>query len=291
MQPTVLSKVVKGEDLRIGAGFTAEHFAEDAFAGAIDPVVMVDHFRMTAPTFEPHPHAGISAVTYVFEDSTSPHVNYDSLGNHQPIVPGALHWFAAGRGAIHTEQPEGVNPFVHALQIFVNLPASKKQMAPYAVHLEPSQIPEFLAEGVRVRVVLGESNGVVQPATSDLPEPFTLLDAQLEPGAGFSHVVPPGWNSMVCLIRGRVSVETQDGACELTAGEGIAATALAAAPLGSSRLQFVAGPQTQLAILSGPALREPLVKQGPFVMNTQEQMQDAIRAFRSGQFGELRLPA
>ncbi|MGL5321039.1 MAG: pirin family protein, partial [Aeromonas veronii] len=113
-----LSAPVKGQPLRIGSGFEASHFGEHFFNGLIDPVAMVDHFQMTAPTFEPHPHAGISAVTYLFEDSTSPHVNYDSLGNQGPIEPGALHWLAAGRGAVHTEQPEGASPYVHALQIF-----------------------------------------------------------------------------------------------------------------------------------------------------------------------------
>lgn len=153
-----LSAPVKGQPLRIGSGFEASHFGEHFFNGRIDPVVMVDHFQMTAPTFEPHPHAGISAVTYLFEDSTAPHVNYDSLGNQGPIEPGALHWLAAGRGAVHTEQPEGASPYVHALQIFVNLPANQKMASPFAVHAAAATIPEFHGEGVRVRVVAGHSN-------------------------------------------------------------------------------------------------------------------------------------
>ena len=87
MSSLKISKPVAGHDMRIGSGFTAKHLPEDAFQGLIDPVVMVDHFHMTSPTFQPHPHAGISAVTYMFEDSTSPHVNYDSMGNNGPIQP------------------------------------------------------------------------------------------------------------------------------------------------------------------------------------------------------------
>ena len=150
-----VSTGIAGHSVVIGDAFRATHFDEQEFGGLIDPVVMLDHFHMTGPTFAPHPHAGISAVTYMFEDAIGAHVNYDSLGNHGPINPGALHWFAAGRGAVHTEQPEGDGRHVHALQIFVNLPAGKKLSAPYAVHVEANDIPEFNSPGVRVRVVTG----------------------------------------------------------------------------------------------------------------------------------------
>jgi hypothetical protein len=133
-------------DLVIGDFFRAKHFGEQEFNGLIDPVVMLDHFHMTGPTFDPHPHAGISAVTYVFEDATGAHVNYDSLGNRGPINPGALHWFAAGRGAVHTEQPEGDGRHVHALQIFVNMPASKKLNAPNAVHVRIRHVRNVVVE-------------------------------------------------------------------------------------------------------------------------------------------------
>ena len=218
-----MTGVVKGQPIRIGSGFSALHFGEDMFSGLIDPVVMVDHFEMTIPTFDPHPHAGISAVTYMFEDSTAPHVNYDSLGNHMPIEPGALHWLAAGRGAIHTEQPEGANPRVHALQIFVNLPADRKAIEPFAVHVESQDIPELQGPGLRVRVVLGETFGIRQPATDALPEPFTLLDGFLSSSAVFHHAVPEGWNAMVCVIEGRMTVDFDGSAVDLAPGEAIGA--------------------------------------------------------------------
>jgi redox-sensitive bicupin YhaK (pirin superfamily) len=281
------SAPVRGQDLRIGQGFKALHFAEDQFEGLVDPIVMVDHFHMTAPTFEPHPHAGISAVTYLFEDSTAPHVNYDSLGHHGPIVAGALHWLVAGRGAIHTEQPEGHDPHVHALQIFVNLPASKKRLAPSVVHLEPSDIPEWNGPGARVRVVLGETRGISSPGTSLLPEPFTLLDGYLEPGATFEHLLPKGWCAMVIAIKGAVVIQAQGREqrieCGSALGLGLLDGAGAAVRLGASS-------SAQFALLSGPALREPMVKQGPFVMNSVAQMRQAVSDYSLGHFGSLRLP-
>lgn len=283
-EPLHISEIVAGHDMKIGDGFNAKHFAESAFHGLVDPVIMVDHFHMTAPTFDPHPHAGISAVTYMFEDSTSPHVNYDSLGNQGPIDPGDLHWFIAGRGAVHTEQPEGENPHVHALQIFVNLPAAKKLVDPHAVHVDSADIPEFRGNGVRVRVVTGESQGVVSPAV--LPEPFTLLDGFLEIGAVFEHVVPAGWNAMVYAVQGRLTLSAGSDATRQVLVE---ASALGVG--GAATLRLAAAGSAHFVILSGPALNEPLVKHGPLVMNTREQMNDRLQAYQRGEFGRLELPS
>lgn len=288
--PTTMTGVVKGQHIRIGSGFSAFHFGEDMFSGLIDPVVMVDHFEMTIPTFDPHPHAGISAVTYMFEDSTAPHVNYDSLGNHIPIEPGALHWLAAGRGAIHTEQPEGANPRVHALQIFVNLAADRKAIDPFAVHIEPQDIPELHGPGLRVRVVLGETSGIRQPATQALPEPFTLLDGFLSSNESFHHVVPAGWNAMVCLIDGQLTVDFGGRAIDLAPGEAIGVGRGPETDDGEGDLRLLADPTCHFVILSGRALKEPIVKNGPFVMNSREQMLATMTDYRLGHFGQLVMP-
>ena len=282
-QKSAFSAVVAGHEMRIGAGFTARHFAENDFQGMIDPVVMLDHFHMTAPTFEPHPHAGISAVTYVFEDSASPHHNYDSLGNRGPIHPGDLHWFVAGRGAVHTEQPEGEHPHVHALQIFINLPAAQKMIAPHALHVNAADVPVLRAPAVRIRVVAGESHGLAAPLR--LPQPFTLLDGFLEAGGTFEHAVPAGWHAMVYAVQGSLNLSMDAFSCSQTLAEG---HALGVAAASSVRLT-AAGP-AHFVILSGPALREPMLKHGPLVMNNVEQMNDRLRAYRRGEFGQLVLP-
>lgn len=280
----VLSAAVEGHPMTLGKGFTALHFSEDKFNGLIDPVVMVDHFHMTSPTFEPHPHAGISAVTYVFEDTRGVHYNYDSLGNFGPIRPGDLHWFAAGRGAVHTEQPEGdQKPHVHALQIFVNLPAAMKFDEPYAVHVNAEDMPELRTEGCRVRVVAGETHGLRSPA--GLPRPFTLLDAYLDAGQRFNHDLAAGWNAMICVVSGSVVVRQGESERVLRAGQSLGCGAVAAA-----RLVIEARGDAHFALLAGEALKEPLVKYGPFVMNTQEQMAERIEAYRNGEFGTLEMP-
>lgn len=291
MNPFVhLSKVVAGHDMTIGDAFRAKHFEERAFDGLMDPVVMLDHFHMTGPTFAPHPHAGISAVTYMFEDAVGAHVNYDSLGNHGPIRPGALHWFAAGRGAVHTEQPEGENQHVHALQIFVNLPASKKFDAPYAVHAEPHEIPEFRATGVRVRVASGSSNGVTAPHTTQLPEPFTLLDGFLWPSSVFDHDLPRGWSAMIYAVSGGLRVGVDDDVRQLAEGEAIGVSLDGNATQEAISLHLSAHEDSHFVVLSGPALKEPIAKHGPFVMNTPEQLEGRIRAYQRGELGQLVMP-
>ncbi|KAA0998522.1 pirin family protein [Paraburkholderia panacisoli] len=285
-----MSHVVAGHDMSIGEAFWAKHFGEEAFGGLMDPVVMLDHFHMTRPTFSPHPHAGISAVTYVFEDATGAHVNYDSLGNHGPINPGALHWFAAGRGAVHTEQPEGEGQHVHALQIFVNLPASKKFDAPYAFHVEPHEIPEFKAPGVRVRVVSGSSNGVSNPHSALLPEPFTLLDTFLSRSSAFSHELSRGWNGMIYAVSGSLRIDVGGKVRHLMAGDAVSVALDKDLSESAVPVRFVSDEDCHFVVLSGPALNEPIAKHGPLVMNTREQLEDRISAFQNGEFGRIVMP-
>ncbi|MFC6522073.1 pirin family protein [Undibacterium arcticum] len=251
----------------------------------MDPVVMLDHFHMTAPTFAPHPHAGISAVTLMFEDAGGAHMNYDSIGNIGPIKPGDLHWMVAGRGVVHTEQPEGDGFHVHALQIFVNLPSDKKFIDPYAIHVDAQDIPVFQTSAVRVRVAAGETNGVRSPAV--LPEPFTLLDGFLKPGGTFNHTVPSGWNVTWYAVSGEVRLVI-DGEPQ-TIPEGMALSVAA----GDSDIPIstASGQDAHFVVLSGPALNEPIVKHGPFVMNTPQQIQQVVAAYAEGKMGQLTLPA
>ncbi len=271
------SPVVEAAPFAIGASFEARQIAEQAFGGLIDPVVMVDHFHMSAPTFEPHPHAGMSAVTYMFEDSVGHHMNYDSIGNNGPIKPGALHWLVAGRGVVHTEQPEGAGLHIHALQIFVNLPAARKYIEPHAVHVEAEDMPEFYAPGVRVRVVSGETHNLRSPAV--LPEPFTLLDGFLAEGASFSYELPPGWHALVYAVKGGVEI---DDVQPFIVPEGYAVGIG-----GAGAVSLQAPKAAHFVLLAGRALKEPLVKHGPFVMNSGAQIEERIRAYQQGQFGRL----
>src|SRR5215467_368315 len=129
-----LGKIVSATAHEIGSGFAAHHFSEEMYGGSMDPLVMADDFVMTAPTFDPHLHAGISAVTAMFEDSTGEFMNRDTLGHNIALKAGDLYWLAAASGAAHEERP-APGARTHALQIFVNLPCRLKKEPARSLHV------------------------------------------------------------------------------------------------------------------------------------------------------------
>jgi len=210
-----LGPVVQGLSHQIRGGFTANHFSEDMFAGAMDPLLMVDHFVMTAPTFAPHVHAGLSAVTAMFEDSQGDFLNRDTLGHNVALKAGDLYWLAAARGASHEEKPaEGAR--IHALQIFVNLPGRLKQQPARALHVKAGEVPSIEGPGSRVRVVLGRTGDVV--GEGGTPEEMTLLDGAIEKGASFTHRLLSQRQAWIYAVSGSLTVGVGQGRRTLKVG-------------------------------------------------------------------------
>ena len=134
---------VPGKPISIGNGFRALSFNHLQYDGDMDPLLMVDHFIMSEPTFGPHAHAGMSAVSILFEDSVGVFNNKDSLGNDINLKPGDLYWLKAASGAVHDEKPTPGSR-THALQVFVNLPARMKYDAPDSLHVPATSMPCLL---------------------------------------------------------------------------------------------------------------------------------------------------
>lgn len=199
-----ISNPVEGQPLVIGSGFNAQSFKHGQFGGLMDPLVMVDHFVMTEPTFGAHPHAGMSAVSVLFEDSQGLFHNRDSLGNDFDVSPGDLYWLKAGRGAVHNEEPvPGAR--IHALQVFVNLPSRNKSDEPDSLHVPASQMPILEGDAYRTRVVLGQSNGVEGARSPALP--LTILDITLTEGGQFIHTSNPQQTSLILSVRGDAVID------------------------------------------------------------------------------------
>ncbi|AMK79128.1 MULTISPECIES: pirin family protein [Methylomonas] len=171
----------------------------------INPFIGVDHAWMSAPTFPPHSHAGFSAVSYLFLDSETGIRNRDSLGSNNLIRPGGLHWAMAGSGIVHEEFPDEAGKTVHSLQIFVNLSRDLQGNAPFALTLEPQNVPVILSAGVKVRVPLGSYGGVSSPLSP--PTNVDLLDISLEDGAELIIPVAAGNCVFVMPIFGTVDVD------------------------------------------------------------------------------------
>lgn len=176
-------------------------------AKLIDPFIGVDHAWMSAPTFPPHPHAGFSAVSYLFLDSETGISNRDSIGNHNLIQPGGLHWTTAGRGVVHEEVPAEAGKTVHSLQIFVNLARERQNIAPFALALEPQDVPVVQLPGAKVRVPVGSYGGAHSPLSP--PTNVDMFDITLEDGAELTVSVTPAYCAFVMPIFGAVAVDGQ----------------------------------------------------------------------------------
>lgn len=277
MSPAAITAVQHGEKMSRGTGFEALSFIHRQLDGLMDPLIMVDHFTMTEPTFAPHAHAGLSAVSVLFEDSTGSFRNRDSLGNDIELAPGDLYWLKAARGAVHDEAPTPGSR-THALQIFVNLPAAQKLDAPSARHVAAAEMPVIEGPGHRVRVMTGQSNGVVGATPPALP--LTILDISLQAGGNFTHRADPGDAAWLHLIRGEVEVEI-DGTRHRLSSD----TALATH--GAKEIRLLSGDGGQAILLGGTPLREPFVQKGPFAMRDADQLEAVIAAHAAGKLGAI----
>lgn len=261
---------------QMSQGFSAYSF-RGAGGAALDPFISVDHFYMSEPTFPPHPHAGFSAVTYLFEDSAGTFTNRDSFGDQSLIKPGAIHWTQAARGIIHEEIPARRGIASHGIQMFVNLKEEHKQAPPKAFHVEPSEVPAVSFEGGRARILAGKFLGAESPLRA-LLTPILFLDVQLERGAKLSIPVPNGETGFVMAIKGTgrlgTSLLPENGAASFSSeGESLTLEA------GESGLQVLVG--------AGTPIREPVVFGGPFVMTRQQDLVEAQRRYQRGEMGRL----
>jgi len=262
-----------------GGTFAVRAIDLTAFGEWSSPVLVLDHFRVTGRPFPPHPHAGFSAVTYVFEDSQGALRSRDSLGNDSITGPGGVVWTEAGRGLMHEEVPAENGRELHAVQIFVNLSAKNKLIVPRLLRLESAKIPEWHSTaGDRVRVVVGSFRETSSPLIPS--EPFGLFDAWVRDRISFN--LPEGHNSLIYMLSGQAQLRTDDDKQLEIKGE----QALAIHGHGRVILEQTVRP-AHLLILMGAEIREPLFEYGGFIMNDRSQMMTTIERYRTGRMGHL----
>jgi redox-sensitive bicupin YhaK (pirin superfamily) len=204
MEIAPVSLVLRLDQMNHGAHFRASTLRDHGRTGALDPILGIDHAWMAAPTFPAHQHMGMSAVSYVFADAETGLDNQDSIGTRNLIRPGGLHWTAAGRGIVHEEVPAEEGKASRLLQIFVNLPASKQSAPPFALSLEPEDVPLVELAGAHVRVPLGEFGAARSPMTP--PTRINLIDVTLDPGASIAVPVAGGENAFVVPVKGVMTI-------------------------------------------------------------------------------------
>ncbi|MNX26155.1 hypothetical protein D3C86_562180 [compost metagenome] len=261
----------------MGAGFSANRIVAAQVAGLVQPVMGMDHFLMSDVTFAPHPHAGFSAVSYVFENSPGAIRNRDSLGNDFEMGPGGLIWTQAARGVVHDERPAQVGTAVHGVQVFVNLSAKNKGVTPRVFRLEGSDVPVWRDEhGDRLRVVVGQYGGMKSPVVP--VEPFNLFDITLERKIDLE--LEAGWNTVLYVLTGEVEISAEGATSRVAGGQAIALR-------GEGTAALTAVSPAHVLLLAGIIFDEPVVSYGPFIMNTEAQVQEAVHRFQQGGMGHL----
>ncbi|XXG50424.1 hypothetical protein AAC387_Pa02g4442 [Persea americana] len=234
----------------------------------LDPFLMLDEFSVSAPAgFPDHPHRGFETVTYMLQGSFT---HQDFAGHKGTIRAGDLQWMTAGRGIIHSEMPagEGVQS---GLQLWINLPSKDKMIEPGYQELQCEEIKRVEKDGVEVRIIAGEAMGVKSPVYTRTP--IMYVDFTLKPGAQLHQRIPDSWNAFVYVIEGEgvfgslsSSPANAHHALVLGPGDGLSVWNKYINPL-----RFV--------LIGGQPLNEPVVQYGPFVMNTEAEIDQAIEDY------------
>jgi len=254
----------------------------------LDPFLLLDEMGPSALApeeargFPSHPHRGFETVTYLLSGEME---HRDSIGSHGLLRPGDVQWMTAGAGVVHSEMPglrlvkEG--GLLHGFQLWVNLPGESKMSPPQYQELPSAAIPEGRnGDGtVTVRVVAGEAMGVAARIRTHTP--ICYLHFTLAPGAGHVQQVPEGFNCFVYVVEGQVAVgerESKAGPHTLAVfsreGEGV-------------RMANAGEKPATLLLVGGQPIGEPIVRHGPFVMNTQQELAQAFDDYRNGRMGTL----
>jgi redox-sensitive bicupin YhaK (pirin superfamily) len=274
--PRRVERLELGQPTSDGAGVKLLRVLTQPLQGRLDPFLMLDNFRSDDPDdwiagFPDHPHRGFETVTYMIAGRMR---HRDSAGNEGLLEGGGVQWMTAGRGVIHSELPEQSEGLMEGFQLWLNLPASDKMCPPWYRDFKADELPAFTAPGgVRVVAIAGRSHGIEGAVTREGTEPL-YLDLDLPEGACFEQAMPPGHNAFVYVYRGELDIEGT------RVGSGRMAVLSNAA--GSDGVALRATVPARALLIAGRPLGEPIAQYGPFVMNTVEELHQAVADFQAG---------
>ena len=271
-----ITRRIRGTDTSDGAGVKLKRVIGQAGLDMLDPFLLLDEFRSDdagdyIAGFPEHPHRGFETVTYMLAGHMQHHDNH---GNRGDLTPGSVQWMTAGRGILHSEMPQQENGLMWGFQLWVNLPAKDKMGAPAYQEFAPERIPLAQpAPGVSAKVIAGRIGEVEGPVRQPATEP-TYFDLSLDAGASFEHALPAGHNVFAYVYEGEVaSGDAVAGKGELLVfGDGEAVRFSGRAP------------RSRLILVAGRPIGEPVARYGPFVMNTQQEIMQAVQDFQAGRF-------
>ncbi|MFS2027609.1 pirin family protein [Massilia sp. GER05] len=273
-----VERLVGGQFVMDGAGVKINRVLTQPLQRRLDPFLMLDAFGSDKAGdyiagFPEHPHRGFETVTYMLTGNMR---HRDSAGHEGAITNGGVQWMTAGRGVIHSEMPEQNEGLMEGFQLWLNLAARDKMSAPWYRDIPAEAVPRFtLDSGATVQVIAGSSHGVAGAVQREVTEPL-YLDIELPAGATFEQALPAGHNAFLYVFRGEVVVE---GKAVPQARMAILDNAKAA-----DGVRIKASQPSRLLLIAGRPLNEPIAQYGPFVMNTQAEVFQAVEDFRNGKF-------
>ena len=275
MQETKIKQLVSGIATQDGAGVRLTRIIGQPALPRLDPFLMLDEFGSDQAQdylagFPEHPHRGFQTVTYMLAGKME---HRDSVGNKGVIETGGIQWMNAGRGIIHSEMPKQTEGLMRGFQLWVNLPASEKMSAPNYQDIKADQVPVITEQtGLQIRVLVGEFNGVKGPVEAQAVKPL-FIDCHFSQSQEVTIPVAPEQVFFVYCYQGELSLGHQ----VVRKGQ--------LAVLESTNLIGLRGvADSRCIVVGGRPLNEPVVQYGPFVMNTEQEIRQAIEDFRQGRF-------
>jgi redox-sensitive bicupin YhaK (pirin superfamily) len=272
--PRSVEHIITGQPTSDGAGVKLTRVITQNLQRRLDPFLMLDNFGSDNPNdyiagFPNHPHRGFETITYMIAGRM---LHEDSKGNRGLLENGGVQWMTAGRGVFHSEIPQQEEGVMEGFQLWLNLPAKDKMCAPWYRDFTNADLPQLTTlEGVAVTVIAGNSHGVEGAVSREGTEPL-YLDLHLPAGSQFVQNLPAQHNAVVFVYRGEVKVSGQTIGDKRMAilkneGDGVVLEATA---------------ETKALLIAGKPLNEPIAQYGPFVMNTEQEIRQALQDFREG---------
>ncbi|MBL0420585.1 pirin family protein [Ramlibacter sp. AW1] len=277
-RPRAVEFIVAGRPTSDGAGVRLMRLLTQDLQRRLDPFLMLDHFHSDQPGdyiagFPDHPHRGFETITYMVAGRMR---HRDSAGHEGLLEAGGVQWMTAGRGVIHSEIPQQQDGLMSGFQLWLNLPAARKMQEPWYRDFTAADLPQLeTADGVRAVLVAGLSHGVTGAVTRDETAPL-LMNLELPAASRFAQRLDPSHNAFVLPYEGELRID----------GQAVPAGRMAVLANGEDRDGVVlhATTASRALLVAGRPLNEPIAQVGPFVMNTAQQIQQAVADFRAGRF-------
>ncbi len=277
MNNRTISHIIEPQLVMEGAGVLLRRSISPRSSNEQDPFLLFDHFAFNNPVegplrgFPMHPHRGIETVTYMLDGVTS---HRDSLGNSGEIGPGDVQWMTSGRGILHEEMPRrSASGNIDGFQLWVNLPAAQKMSQPRYQEVSAATIPLVEKDGASIRIVAGDVDGIHGPVTEIAASPL-YMDVKLAPGSTFTYPIPRGHTTLAYVFEGTGEFS----------GEVVESVSMVVFNDDGDQLEVKSEAGVRFMLIAGAPFKEPIVPYGPFVMNTAEEIQQAIADLRSGNF-------